>query len=544
MKVSAFNNINYPAFKSKYSSPKAYIHDGEDYKLITTEQLYEKCKKNEYPSYCTYFSTSDTALKELKDLAGEYRKNQSVENKKNLIKHERKMLYEELKHPDLTLARHYNEITRRMEGNGYESKHLDSIITNLNLMAIRYIEGLKGNFTQEFSKENLDTLKEVSTKIDESNPFGVKAKDNVNKIIYTLSKKDRNFDNNTADVKDYISKLNDNINQPDIFRNFLFHSSKSKHNEIGTKFVEKVLESNPSDEMKMYAVWGAGKFRSDKNFKTIKNIALNPNEKNILLREYAIHSTALYLKDKPKEVLNIMDKISKDGQVFAPLGQIIKDKITGKYHNQPDREFKYKKVTETDKKAVENFEQNIIYDTKINQNNKNTIQRNLIIYKDIFAKNKNKFLKTYISNDTYTKTNPFMAGGRVIYDNMLNSCFNDTIKGCRAESVFINDYSLKSDSSTSCLAHEMGHNLMDNIFDKEDTKTINKLFENATNKGIIKDQYAGINAQEYFACGCQSLASTYIPHKLLLSADGKSKYWLIAKDPDLFKFIRNCLKKY
>ena len=45
MKVSAFNNINYPAFKSEHSSPKAYIHDGEDYKLITTEQLYEKCKK-------------------------------------------------------------------------------------------------------------------------------------------------------------------------------------------------------------------------------------------------------------------------------------------------------------------------------------------------------------------------------------------------------------------------------------------------------------------------------------------------------------------
>ena len=65
---------------------------------------------------------------------------------------------------------------------------------------------------------------------------------------------------------------------------------------------------------------------------------------DIRKREFAIHSVALYLKDKPDEVKKIITKIKDEKSISAELGQTLLDKINGNYHGQKNRELKYKSL--------------------------------------------------------------------------------------------------------------------------------------------------------------------------------------------------------
>ena len=95
-----------------------------------------------------------------------------------------------------------------------------------------------------------------------------------------------------------------------------------------TALVNRILKSKSvNPQIYRLAVWGAGRFRNDENFEIIKNIALDVTEKDIRKREFAIHSLALYLKDKPSEVRNILGSIENDNTDFSMLGKILNDKI-------------------------------------------------------------------------------------------------------------------------------------------------------------------------------------------------------------------------
>ena len=61
----------------------------------------------------------------------------------------------------------------------------------------------------------------------------------------------------------------------------------------------------------------------------------------------------------------------------------------------------------------------------------------------------------------------------------------------------------------------------------------------------ILDYYAALDPDENFAQGCEAMASIYKPHSILLQTDGANhtRYELMAKDKNLFKFIELNLRK-
>lgn len=540
MNVSFNGSIS---FKSQQSKPVGICTDGNKSKTITTKELYKLTKDGNFLGY-KHNTSSDAMLVELNNLSNRYKAVPNVENKIKLINHEREMMYEELSNPDLTLARNYKLLSKKLFSDKNNLKNIDLILTTLNLSAIRDIEVMDGIFRQNFSEKKLKTLKKVLKTIDSSSNYGLYAKQYAKEGITYLELNDRNYRTPQYNMAPYVESLKKDINQPKIFKYFLFNSNRSNYMQSGIMLVEKALNDNPSAEIKQYALWGGGKYRSEKTFKILKSYALNKKEKDILSREYALHSISLYIKERPDEVIEVLDEVSNDNTVFSPLAQILKDKVSGNYHNQSEREIKYNNLTKEDARLIKNFENNIIFDSNINRHKKNAIQKDIILHKEILKKDILQFDKILVSNDTFTKAVPDMSGKRIFYDTLLNGTFIDTSYGMKApDIIFINESLIGNKLSQASVAHELGHDLM-SVFDKKDTDTINCLFKKAKNKGIISGHYAGLSADEYFACGCQSLSSTYVPHNVLLHEYGKSKYWLMAKDKELYKFILQILRKY
>ena len=93
--------------------------------------------------------------------------------------------------------------------------------------------------------------------------------------------------------------------------------------------------------------------------------------------------------------------------------------------------------------------------------------------------------------------------------------------------------------------HELGH-AVHRLFDYADDKKVEQLYKNALDKGIELDYYAAANSHEYFAQGCEAYISIYKPHKDILYNNplAHTKFELLAQDPDLYYFVKKCLKKY
>ena len=66
-------------------------------------------EKGSFPKF-NYNKANDKMLTQLEILANRYRQTLSLDDKAELLKHEREMLYEEIQNPELTLARYYPEI--------------------------------------------------------------------------------------------------------------------------------------------------------------------------------------------------------------------------------------------------------------------------------------------------------------------------------------------------------------------------------------------------------------------------------------------------
>jgi len=191
----------------------------------------------------------------------------------------------------------------------------------------------------------------------------------------------------------------------------------------------------------------------------------------------------------------------------------------------------------------------LVVDSKLNKAQKNACDRFLLPFKNLL----NRFIRNgyryIIQNDTYTKLEPELAGQRYIgeYPGILNSGdFFDSFDGINAENYsMMNLRRVAPANHSNQTGHELGHAL-NRLFDKTDKKLLQNLYCNAINKGIVLDLYAAANCREYFAQGCEAFISVYKPHSdlLLNEESAHTRYELLKKDPELFKFIKSCLKKY
>ena len=106
------------------------------------------------------------------------------------------------------------------------------------------------------------------------------------------------------------------------------------------------------------------------------------------------------------------------------------------------------------------------------------------------------------------------------------------------------------DEPYDMVAHEFKHGIHDFIIDKTDYDHLEKLYKKAKKEDKCLDSYGAWNNHEYFAQGYEAYTSIYKPHINLMDSDNfdscyfHTKSVLKRKDPELFKFIEYCIKKY
>lgn len=536
---------------------------------VTPEELYDTQKTKGY-YYTDYIPRGDKSYDELDFWRQSYKKFPTLENKQRLLDVERKMLYEELEHPELTLARNYEELSPFLDGMNPEE--MDEIITYYNTFGLIRLEQLHSlGFPTKYSDEKIEILKNVFKNANEDTEFGRLTRLNTMCIMSLLldiepDKKDKKseiqdfVDKNskyryvvyeekvTKDTTKEIEKLKENIEQPELFRYVLDVSDKKNHEDV-TNLVEDILtDENSSLGTKRLAVWGAGKFRSDKNFEIIKDIALDKNETDIRMRELAIQSSALYLRERHDEVVNMMDEISNDGTIFSPLGKILKDKVTGNYHSQNERELNYQGFSLEQRNVLYDFaNKKITGDGTINKQQQNSLLKDLCYFHQAIKNNGDDYTDTFVLKDTATRVTPANAGHRMfspLYPK-YSGHFYDTVTGINSEDyIMFSTHLLKANSFQSSLAHEFSHEL-NYYFDDEDMKIQRELYENAKKENKLITRYSGENMYDYFAVGMEAYVNPYVPHSLLITPGlDASRYALMEKDPDLYNFIEKVLQKY
>ena len=538
---------------------------------ITPKELLEKFKKNERPE----FQNKDDVLKEeLDTLAQQYKQSMSVDKKAGILNKERQMLYEELLKPELTLSRNYEDISKIMP-QSFTPQEIDDTLRLFNITGIGRMERLGGAYQHKTPKENVQILKQAYNLFDETTTAGNRGRSFViatlasieernsdlkpliqdtykellnitqdKELIESLTSKDANFDT--------LSAIKELKRKPD--NDFLLRTliAKSSQNDNETReLITEILKDKKADlNVKRTAILGGGKFRNDENFKIIKNIALDKTEKNIRKREFAIQSTALYLKDKPDEVKEILQTVSREKSEFSPLGKILLDKISGNYHGQENRELKYAGYT---KKQIERFNslfnRYFVSDVKLTPRLKNSCDLAVVPFRKQLGSFVSKGRHYLVQNDTYTKQDPDNVAKRYFfaYAGIYNSGdYYDAFDGISADKYnMMNPYRVQSSSHQNQMAHENGHSIHE-MFNKKDMQTLSRLYKKAKREGRVLDYYAAANRYEYFAQGCDAFASKYKPHKELIANNplGHTIYELLDKDPDLFKFIKTVLKKY
>lgn len=540
---------------------------------ITPKELLDRFKKGERPD----FENNDDKMQgELDALAEKYKQTLSVADKVKILDKEREMMFEELKKPELTLARNYPEIAYALMGEkDIKMNEFDDILRLMNITGLQRESEMYIN-KPKITEQNIDTLKDTYLQLSEDNNAGLRAKSFIPDLLYTYKNGNPELSDKISDTLKYLYEHTEHPDLKDEIKgsnnehtlNYCLNEMNNKDTDFEYFFNKAMLKADRKeprvnalvngflklddvpDNIRRRAILGAGKFRSDENFEIIKKIALDTTEPDIRKREFAIQSSALYLKEKPEDVKQIMDTVSKEDTIFAPLGRILKDKINGNYHGQPNRELNYAGIKDKKLKDFKhNFKNFYLTTEPLSIKKTNSLQLNTMPYlNQLKTLAKTRKYMIIGSDDTITKYLQDGIGARYIFPGAIYNSgpFYDAYDGLNTTEVNIMSAKRLGDTyHQNQVAHETGHTLH-SMFDEEDSKLIDTLFEKANEKDITLDYYAQANSHEYFAQGCDAYTSHYKPHKYLLEDNplGHTVYELMDKDPDLYKFIKKVLKKY
>lgn len=523
---------------------------------LTPQTLLLKAQQEKYFPKYSHDVKNDKMLCELKALANKYRQTFSIQDKINLLNCERNMLWEELEKPELTLARNYSAI-KEMNLSKEEKKSLHRILTLFNTVGLKRLENLSKPFRTTYDDKKIEILERTIKKFEHDDDYDTLICSNIEDIydsIISIMPEDEIDNSSKINFKktkeEAFNILEKDLNQRDLFGDIsINYSLDNDEKEKIKKLILRVLNGETQDDFIIrYATWAGGKYRNNEIFNKIKTIALNKNEEDIRKRELAIHSTALYLKTREKEVKDVMNQIMEENSIFSPLARILNDKIHGKYHGQIDREFNYNNISTSEKELFNSDKDKfLISDTKFNIKKQNDIVKNLLPFSNmlkVFSKYHQYML---ITNDSYTKLFPKFIGKRGFNFGIKNSGnFYDSIDSVSTENISLTNLEMLGLAGQhNALAHETTHILHKFLSTKLDDE-IYQLYKNAIENDFTIDNYSTLNVNEYFAQGVEAYLAIYKPHSNLFddgTHGGSTRYKLLTWDPDLYYFIDNLFKK-
>ena len=357
-------------------------------------------------------------------------------------------------------------------------------------------------------------------------------------LIKIIPKDDPAFQEVQKNIKDTNSKTDK--------RTALISLGKIRDLQLQTTVPEILKDEKAEHSLKIAAVWCAGRVKTEENYKLLSGIIKSPSntDKDLELKEMALHSFTLYLRKHPNEIKTTLKKISKSDSPLNDAAYILLQKAQGNF-NQEDRFLNEKILDESERKNYKKLRAQYINGLEdLNPKQKNRIDEALIPYHGALKEMTAMSAKFFITNDIITGIKKYLTGKRT-----GNGRFWESVRGsCGNNSSVINKTILKR--SDNAVAHEFEHGIHDNILDKKDCARLEELYNKAKKENKCLDSYAALNGHEYFAQGYEAYISIYKPHVNLIDSDNyespeaNTRSVLKRKDPELYDFIKDCTKKY
>mgnify|MGYP007070314079 CR=1 FL=1 len=171
---------------------------------VSPIELMNKYKNGERPEYKP--SNTDKPQKELEALAEKYKQTMSVDTKVELLNKELGMLYEEIQHPELTLSRNYEDISKVMPKN-IRGQELEDTLKLFDITGITRMERLGGVYRHKTPEERIDILKEAYKTFDETNASGNRAKSFIITVLSNIEERNPEHKSKISEVYDELYKV-------------------------------------------------------------------------------------------------------------------------------------------------------------------------------------------------------------------------------------------------------------------------------------------------------------------------------------------------
>jgi len=526
-------------------------------------KIYEACDKL---NHC------DSNLKKLKALSEDYYYfNDSLKNKEKILKCEEKILWQELKHPEIGLVRNYSN----MHNAGIRDNLMPAVkSTTIHALQRTFKAYQMLGIKIEDNPNNIKLLRKLVENTPDDSPYSYNILRSALKVVGDVTKDSSKIvkfseklkaKTNNENLKIYADKLINKhckYDETKFFNKFLSQDSsdyekagalerlaKEKSQKL-TQYLPVIIKDEASPkEVRRGAIWAAGKCKSDENFDLLLKIA-NNKEQDIGEREMALHSLCQYLRTKKPQIQETLTNVINEKSDFSELAQILLEKTEGKYYRKNREILELSKSHKAEyKEGLNNF---VVLDSSLNIQQKNSLDRG---FKPFWRKlnDLGREVKNYIVNDTYTKINKEETGVRYFSENPeYAGYYNDSLTGVtigEGDIIFSKGF-LKDETRTNTAAHELAHVIHSNCLSDEDVSKLKSLYENAKSECKFMDYYSAMNEYEYFAQGCEAYCDIYKPHDFLLQSydysntSAHTRFTLMQKDPELYKFIEYCIKKY
>lgn len=523
---------------------------------------------------------NDTEIKKLNQLANNYKSSKSLQDKVELLKHEEKMLWQELEKPHIGLIRNFEALVKA-------GRKRDDIMPAVKISALN---GL-GRTLQAYDKLNIqykkddskpDILKKVIKDTSDKDPYAkdIKMKalsigsrffSDKNKLSEFLKfvienteiKEVKAFASKRLSENQYkeeasIKKLSDVSATQEEKRNALVNLGSKRSTKL-TQMLPSMIKNNKLEQpLQVASVWAAGRCQSEESFQLLHKISNNNKERNLELREMALHSLSLYLRKHKIEVKQTLNNVINEKSELSDLAKILLEKSEGRY-NIEDKELNNLKMSEEEKADYKKTrDQYAKLDHALNIKDANWTDRALAPSANALKTVTNKGSRAHIVNDTMTRIITEDTGKReFVEDALYGGHFTDSITGIncyeplKGSTIIISEKSLNDKTKCNVLAHEFNHNFLCDAMEKIDIAKLNYLYEKAKKEGKCLDDYAALNKLEYFAQGYEAYATVYKPHSAmidnndyLLGGFSHVRSTLKRKDPELYNFIKYCIEKY
>lgn len=532
----------------------------EDHNFVFAEAIFDKIAS---------ITEKDPMVIKLQNLSNKYKKTLALEDKIKLLKHEEKIHWQELEHPEIGIVRNFIDMKNAgLDNNLIETMHL-STMNGLSRLEQAY-KALGVKIKQSDNHFNLlgSLIKDLPDNAPLASSIKLWALSNIN--IYANNKNITNIaqfikeSSQFEDLKSHAQKsLNGarKYNEQKLFNSIknsalnevekkevLIKLAKNKSEKLKNEITNLLNNKETSSEIRLLTIWAAGKCKSPQNFDLIKKIAIDKSC-DLQEREFALHSLAQYLKPNTQDVKFILKSVIEEKSDLSELSEILLEKSEGRYYKKgkelsrlSEREIvKYKKYRD----------KYILTDSKLNIQHQNIIDRALAPFAKTLTIVSEK-ASIDIINDTITKIIQEVVGKRFFNSNPTcgGQFFDSGTAVSTSKKVVMHKSELKLVSKHSTTSHEFNHNFLSNIMDENDKDKLTNLYKKAVQENKCLDNYAALNEREYFAQGYEAYKSVYKPHEVMhLNEDyyfGEChvRSTLKRKDPDLYNFIEYCIKKY